>query len=229
MAGRRKYKAVLVDFYGTIADGDAFAVESVCRQLVGELSLPLSPAELAVAWGERFFETIERRNHHDFRTLLECECESLMDLLSPLVGWVDPAPYVERLKDYWTAPPIHAEAVGALTAIQMPICCVSNADNTPLRRAIETNRLRFDHVITSEDARCYKPEPHIFMRALNAVGLGPDEVLHVGDSLHSDIGGAKRAGIDSAWVCRNGRIHDIGQDRATFKINDLNGLHSIIG
>lgn len=228
MAGKRKYKAVLVDFYGTIAAGDADAIDAVCRTIVGDLDLPLSPASLALTWGEHFFATIERRNHGAFRLLHDCVCESLTMALTPLAGRVDPAPYVNPLNDYWTAPPLHAEAAEALASIKVPTCCVSNADNVPLRLAIRTNRLRFDHVITSEDARCYKPDTEIFVRALTALQLEADDVVHVGDSLHSDVGGARRIGMDSVWVCREERIHDIGQESATFKISDLRELRAIV-
>ncbi|GGG53584.1 hypothetical protein GCM10010918_02870 [Paenibacillus radicis (ex Gao et al. 2016)] len=34
-------------------------------------------------------------------------------------------------------------------------------------------------------------------------GLNPAEVLHVGDSLISDVSGAQQAGIKVAWINRN--------------------------
>ncbi len=36
--------------------------------------------------------------------------------------------------------------------------------------------------------------------ALEYLGLGPAEVLHVGDSLESDVAGANAVGIDAGWV-----------------------------
>jgi len=40
---------------------------------------------------------------------------------------------------------------------------------------------------------------------VDACGVDPAEVVHVGDSLHHDIQGANAAGIDSIWV--TGGIH----------------------
>lgn len=51
-----------------------------------------------------------------------------------------------------------------------------------------------------------KPDPAIYRMAMGLLGLGPRaRVLGVGDSLRTDIAGAKAAGIDSAWVV--GGIH----------------------
>ena len=36
--------------------------------------------------------------------------------------------------------------------------------------------------------------------------------MHVGDSLHSDIGGAKPLGLRTGWLCRDDRIHDVGEE-----------------
>ena len=45
-----------------------------------------------------------------------------------------------------------------------------------------------------------KPEPFMFELALQRMGLGPDEVLTVGDRLDTDILGGQRAGCRTAAV-----------------------------
>ena len=228
LVAERKYKVLFIDFYGTIAAGDAEVVHSVCQRLVADLGLSLTPHELAVDWGIRFFEAADCSNHERFRTLYQCECESLIATVEPQCGCIDPAPYVASLVEYWRSPALHVEALEALARLDLPICCVSNADTEHIRSAIECHALAFDHLITSEDARCYKPEPAIFHRALDAVGAAPGEAVHVGDSLHSDVRGAENVGIDAVWICRNGRIHDIGTARPRHKISSLNELRDCL-
>jgi len=58
-------------------------------------------------------------------------------------------------------------------------------------------------IVTSEDVRSYKPRPEIFLRALELINVRPGEVLHIGDSLSSDIAGAKGLGISTCWLNRN--------------------------
>ena len=47
-----------------------------------------------------------------------------------------------------------------------------------------------------------KPHPHIFQHALDALGVGPEETVMVGDSLRADVGGAKALGM-TAVLKRN--------------------------
>lgn len=42
-------------------------------------------------------------------------------------------------------------------------------------------------VFTSEDARAYKPRKELFELALNETGLHVDGVIHIGDSISSDV------------------------------------------
>ena len=79
-------------------------------------------------------------------------------------------------------------------------------------------------MVSSESARSYKPEPRIFEAALALTGWSADRVVHVGDSLHSDIGGAHAAGLKAAWVNRTCRISDIGTGQPDFTWNDLRPL-----
>jgi HAD superfamily hydrolase (TIGR01459 family) len=45
-----------------------------------------------------------------------------------------------------------------------------------------------------------KPEPAVYQPVLQQMGLPPDRVLAVGDSLHTDIAGAAGVGIAACWV-----------------------------
>jgi 2-haloacid dehalogenase/putative hydrolase of the HAD superfamily len=153
--------------------------------------------------------------------LYECELASLQETLRPMVGEMDPVPYVAEIEAYWAAPPIHADAVRLLEALDIPVCCVSNADTEALLSAIAGNGLRFTQVVSSQSVRCYKPEPEIFRQAVKRLGVEVDRVLHVGDSKHSDIGGATKVGITTAWLCRDDRIHDIGTCDSHYTIRSL--------
>ena len=59
---------------------------------------------------------------------------------------------------------------------------ITNADNDILQQSILRQGFLFDFVVTSEDARCCKPSPAIFERALKQLDLSADRLLMVGDS-----------------------------------------------
>ncbi len=223
-----RFDVLFIDFYGTLADGDRLAVETTCARVVEDYNLPMTASELAVTWGRRFFAEIDVANHDRFLNLYDCEAKSLIETLQPLSIDVDPHPYCQMLKRYWATAPLQPESLDALAAIDIPICCVSNADNDDIWSAIELRGLRLEHVVTSEDTRCYKPEPRIFEVALERMGVTPERTLHVGDSLHSDVGGAAGLGITSVWVRRQHRIYDVGDRAPDHKINSLMDLQEIL-
>nr|WP_239641858.1 HAD-IA family hydrolase [Haloterrigena salina] len=45
-----------------------------------------------------------------------------------------------------------------------------------------------------------KPDPEPFERAIQSLNATPATVVHVGDSLETDIAGASAAGLDSIWI-----------------------------
>jgi hypothetical protein len=106
----RRFDALFIDFFGTVAAGDRAAVEATCRRIVDLLNLPMEAQAFAIRWGEVFFATIERTNHNDFRTLYECELSSLAETLREYDLEVDPVPLVEPLEQYWRCPDLHPEA-----------------------------------------------------------------------------------------------------------------------
>lgn len=236
---------ILIDFYGTIAAGDRSAVLRTCRTVVETCRLKITPDAFAIRWGQRYFATVLASNQDvrtvpdcRFRTLHECEIVSLRETLEALapqdaradgqrgvVGvCADLSGLVAELESYWADPPLHPDAVEFLRRVDRPICCVSNADTKPLMSAIKKHGLRFDAIVSSEAVRCYKPDAPIFEHALDRLGISADRAIHIGDSLHSDIAGAKSAGITAVWICRDDRIHDIGDTTPDCTISSFDGF-----
>ena len=78
----------------------------------------------------------------------------------------------------------------------------TNLDRDDILKAIEYHGLKPDGVFTSEDAKSYKPRKELFELALNSTGLSAEEVVHIGDSLNSDVNGASAVGIGTIWINR---------------------------
>lgn len=58
----------------------------------------------------------------------------------------------------------------------------------------------FAEVIESAVVGIRKPDPQIFLLGVDALGMKPEEVTVVGDSLEKDIIPAKRAGCHAVWL-----------------------------
>lgn len=219
---------IFIDFYGTLTAGDRAAVESVCERIVQENGVDISAYELSVTWGERFFHSLDFANGDGFLTLFDVEIKTLRETMKELGVEVDAEKYARQLKQYWENPPLQPEVREFIAAIKYPLCIVSNADRADIDRALALNAISVDHIVTSEESRSYKPHREIFESALRLTGWRRDRVFHVGDSLHSDIGGAIISGIRNGWLNRAHRIHDIGTHKPDHEFEDLMGLVKLI-
>jgi putative hydrolase of the HAD superfamily len=61
-----------------------------------------------------------------------------------------------------------------------------------------------DAVVSSAGAGAPKPDPAVFEAALRVAGVGPEEAVHVGDSMPNDVEGARAAGVRGLLVVRHG-------------------------
>jgi HAD superfamily hydrolase (TIGR01509 family) len=122
---------------------------------------------------------------------------------------------------------LYPETLNVLNALgPLPSGIVSNADHEHLAAWNFPLPVRF--VLISEIVRAYKPDPLVFERALELLGLRPHEVLHVGDSEVDDVRGARAAGLNVVWVNRDGRPRRADVPPPDFEIPDLTGLPDIV-
>ncbi|MCG8408204.1 MAG: HAD family hydrolase [Phycisphaerales bacterium] len=219
---------LFLDLYGTLTTGDRDAIEGVCTDIVRDSAVSISPYELSVTWGERFFNFLDFCNGDDFMNLFEVELKTLRETMTSLGAEIDPHPYCIKLQQYWRNPPLHEDAKPFLDDCRYPVCIVSNADQLDAEDVLAKHGIKVDHLVTSESAKSYKPDRGIFETALTQTGWRRERVMHVGDSLHSDIGGAIVAGLRNVWLNRAHRIHDIGTHEPDHEIEDLHGLTALL-
>jgi putative hydrolase of the HAD superfamily len=82
---------------------------------------------------------------------------------------------------------------------------ISNAADDPNTQTLVDKlggRPYFEVVLSSAAMGIRKPDPRIFWKALEQMGLSPNQAVMVGDTLGADILGAKNAGIFSIWITR---------------------------
>ncbi|SCF00312.1 HAD family hydrolase [Micromonospora mirobrigensis] len=108
------------------------------------------------------------------------------------------------------------EVLDALDSRGLPLGIVSNFDPLiwPILDRLDLRR-RFGAIVTSYDVGCYKPDPRIFRIATDRLGVPTGDVLFVGDSPYSDVGGAAAAGMAAVLVDRTGAYPDFAGPRVT--------------
>ncbi len=85
----------------------------------------------------------------------------------------------------------------------------------------------FQSVVFSQTHRVEKPDPAIFRITLRELDCSETELLHVGDSLENDVGGAHGAGIRCAWLNRN-QVKNDTPATPDYEINSLTELLDIL-
>ena len=113
------------------------------------------------------------------------------------------------------------------------IALIANADSIDARNILSACRLDsyFDATIISGELGIEKPDSRIFQVALDELRVKPGKALMVGNRLDTDIVGANRVGIKSAWFRWNSRYDStIGTEdkRPDFMIQNLAELLDIL-
>ena len=87
---------------------------------------------------------------------------------------------------------------------------------------------RFAFVVFSQDVQVEKPNPKIFQITAERAGCELSQMLHVGDSLKSDVAGAKNVGAPSVWLNREGVSNDTNI-QPDYEIVSLTEIPAIVG
>ena len=85
----------------------------------------------------------------------------------------------------------------------------------------------FDSIVAFEDTGERKPSPKPFERAIEVLGIAPNEAIMVGDWPERDVVGAAKVGIKTAFA-RYGDTFGTVHSGADFDLNDVYELVAIV-
>lgn len=91
-----------------------------------------------------------------------------------------------------------------LADVNLPIGVLSNFNNnlTSLLNGLFGDI--FSNIIVSEDVKARKPDTVFYEHAIQLIGLAPEEILYVGDSVKLDIIPANKLGLNTLLIDRPG-------------------------
>jgi len=68
-----------------------------------------------------------------------------------------------------------------------------------------------DHLFASAQYATFelpaKPDPKIYLKTFEELGVAPEQVLHVGDNAYTDVEGARQLGCQTAWINRGDLVY----------------------
>jgi putative hydrolase of the HAD superfamily len=122
----------------------------------------------------------------------------------------------------------YPDAAGALARVRvlgLPAAVVSNWDCS-LRSVLADLGLggMVDAVVVSAEVGSAKPEPGIFEAALQRLGCPAETALFVGDSLDTDVAGARNAGLRAVLLDRGGAMEAPAGVERIFSLETLDEL-----
>jgi len=87
----------------------------------------------------------------------------------------------------------------------------------------------FDFLGLSYKIKAIKPDKKMFNSVLRNFDISPSEAIMIGDSLRSDIIGAKSVGMHNAWINRKGKSFDLAKTTPEFELNTLKDIIKVVG
>ncbi|MHB8378288.1 MAG: HAD family hydrolase [Acidimicrobiales bacterium] len=87
---------------------------------------------------------------------------------------------------------------------------------------------RFDAVAISGEVGAAKPDAAPFDAILKDLGTPAGDVWHIGDSLSSDVAGARAAGLVSVWLNRCARLPGASEPSPDLEVASLSKLVEIL-
>lgn len=118
---------------------------------------------------------------------------------------------------------LYEDALPALEflASRFPVVALSNGNADVHRVGIGAH---FHAAFSAQRFGVGKPEARFFHAAADAAGVAPQAVLHIGDDAHLDGVGALNAGMQLAWVNREGHAWAHAPLAPHITVSDLHAL-----
>lgn len=232
-------KALSFDLDDTIFDGSLFSVsiERTCRHLAvveptldGEQLLATNRQVWRVYWPEVEDKwTLGLLNGTSVsleawrRTLRACGCNDEAMARLALQTHLQFGLEAHRLFDDVQ------ELFSSLTRSGIRLALVTNGARDTQRGKLRALDIEdwFDAIIISGEVGIAKPDARIFHLAMDRLGVEPGSIWHIGDSITTDVGGAKAAGIHSVWLNRRGLLlpdRELAPDLEIRSLSVLSGL-----
>jgi len=220
------FQAVIFDAYGTLFDTKDGSV-SATADILRKNRSALNPRAVYARWKEIHKELIA---YGRFMKEEQVFLWGLRRLYQELGIKGDPEEDVKIMLNTLGVRDAFPETVGVLKDLmsRLAVYIGSNSDEQPLVADIRRNGVTVHGHFSSETLAVYKPDPEFYLSILRRIGMGPDDVLYVGDSPVEDVWGPGCIGIKSVWVNRKGLCRPSGIPEPYAETDSLSELSTII-
>lgn len=218
-----RFKALTFDCYGTLIDWETGLLGAM-RPILRAHGHDLPDAQILSVYGE--LEPKEQNPYRRYYEVLANVVRKFGSRLGFSVSNEEANSLPESLKTWRPFPDSNAALQKLQTKYKLAV--ISNTDDALFAATSKHFAIKFDEVVTAEQAEAYKPSTEPFLLALKRLGLPREQVLHVGQSVHHDVLPAKSLGMATVLVTRRG----FGATKPTpgepdLKVPDLEALANL--
>ena len=217
-------KAITFDCYGTLIDWERaiqqFFAESMDSKGYGNVD----PRTLQTEWEEIQFRYIQEQ-YRPYRQVLRDTLRMVFNDYSIPSNDEEAEEFADSM-GYWKPFPDTRDAILELQKL-VKVVLITNTDDSIIAQTEQTIGVKFDDIITAEQAGAYKPNHEGFLLARKRLGLKVSEIWHAGFGFKYDIVPAKKLGYTTVWVNRQ-RLARPGRVKETFLVGDMRTLAYLI-
>jgi len=212
-----RFEWLTFDCYGTLIDWEA-GLLPVLRRFLENHSQHLEDAEILEFYGH-FEQVAESGEYRSYSDVLRCVMQSFGVELK-FVPAEDELNFLVRSLPCWNPWPDTVAALRFLKS-RFQLAILSNIDDDLFASTRPHLEIEFDHVITAQQARAYKPSHRIFELAFQRIGTPRDRILHVGQSVFHDVVPAQALGLAAVRVNRPSARAGVGAVKKAVAKPDL--------
>jgi 2-haloacid dehalogenase len=198
MLNFQQFEVLSFDCYGTLIDWEN-GIISALKTILSNHDINISEQQILELFAQR--ESIQEAGDYlKYREVLKRVVQNFGIKLkfTPTESELDSV--AESIQN-WQPFPDTVEALKALKS-RYKLAIISNIDNDLFDYTVKKLEVEFDWIITAEQVKSYKPSLQNFEFAIQKMGISPDKLLHVAQSIYHDIVPAKTMGLTAVWVNR---------------------------
>ncbi|HUE53972.1 MAG TPA: haloacid dehalogenase type II [Terriglobales bacterium] len=217
-----RFQVLTFDCYGTLIDWET-GIFGALRPILTAHGRTVTDAELLEFYSELELQA-EQREYQSYREVLKSVVRGFGERLGFVPSESEVRSLPESLANWLPFP----DTVAALRKLKSryQLAITSNVDDDLFAVTARRLEVQFDHVITAQQARAYKPSLRVFKLAQERIGVQPTQWLHVAQSVYHDVVPAKSLGIATVWVNRPSPRPGAGAAKAASAQPDLE-VHSL--
>lgn len=219
-------KVITFDCYGTLVQWREVLRDRIRDVLIHRGAAELDPIVLLNTFSNHSRRLETQKEHQLYKTILRTGFTAAFKDHGIQADANDIERVAESIKDMGP----HPDTVEALKRLKSRyrLAIFTNSDNDLIVHNLRLLGVPFDHVITAEQARAYKPNHRIFEFGYNTMGVDKSETVHVAMGMDLDMKACHGLGVRAVWINRLG-IAGAEEWRPYEELPDLRALPEMLG